>query len=626
MVQTGAKGVRAAFTDATNKLARAAEQSDPAPTEKRGTYDAGQWPGAPFDKLPPDCPVVPLGIDGKVAYFIDSVGQLVPVTTSEWGKKMLVQLFCSKPNFIAWAWPRFSAPKPGKKSSINGIEVDEACACLLKAAASKGLFHPVDRVRGRGAWVDKMGRLIWHSGELLWTNENGKLKASAPGEIDGTFYPRRPAILEPWQEPVDPSDSPAHGIFKVLKSWTWERPQIDPVIVLGGLAAMMIGGALPWRPHVAAMGDRGVGKSELNNLIKGIIGDALHDTGNTTAAGIYQKIGLDTLPVAVDEFEASEDNRRTTAIIELIRISSSGARMFRGGQDHQGVEFQARNAFFCSGINLPPMKAQDKSRFAVLNLDKLQVGTEKPPTIKAETGRMILRALMDAWPDFEHTLGDWKAILRGSGMDGRAQDTYGTLFALAELLLGTEAMEAIGLPVTEAQKLGDMIAAATAGERADQIDNWRGCLEHLLGATIDAWKGGEKPTIGALTEMLDAPGGEVDLSKVRERLAVAGCGIVMEARSVDRRDTHTTSDVKLAEELIPADRYLLAVPNSSPALQRLYQNTKWSDGVWTGALKQGPQDIVIRDRGNKQVVKINRQAARCLLIDLKAYDKLTEVK
>lgn len=608
MAQKGVKGIRAAWADAVGQLARAEDRKDPAPTEKREGYEPGAWPGAPSDKLPPNCPVTPLGMDGKTAYFIDTVGQLIDVTTSEWGKKILLQLFCAQPNYVPWAWPRWSAPKKGRTPAINGVEVDEACAALLKAASERGLFDTVDRVRGRGAWTDRHGRLIWHSGELLWTVDPGaksKLRYSPPGEIDGIFYPRRPSILEPWQEPVDPSDSPARHVFELLRSWTWERPVLDPVIALGGIAAMIIGGALPWRPHVAAMGDKGTGKSELNNLIKGIVADALHDTGNTSAAGIYQRVKLDTLPVAVDEFEASEDNRRVVGIVELMRIASSGARMFRGGQDHQGVEFLVRSSFFASGINLPPMKPQDRSRFAVLNLDKLDVGDKPAPVVEATTGRMFLRALMDAWPDFPRVYGDWRAVLRGSGLDGRAQDTYGTLFSLAEMLLGAETLEEIGLPITEAQKLGGMIAQATAAERADQLDNWRACLEHLLGATIDAWKGGEKPTPGALIEQVET--NKIELPYARERFAAAGLGLIEEADAVAPHGSR---------------RYCLAVPHASPALARLFQGTRWSDGGWAGALKQGASAGVIRRE--RKVVKINRVPVSCLVVDLKAYDRMME--
>jgi hypothetical protein len=617
MAQRGVKGIRAAWLDATAKLAQAVDPADPPPEAAR-VIDGreilpGAWDGYPTSKLPPGCSIVPLGVQGKTSFFIDSTEQLIAVDTNEWGKKMLIQLFATRPNLVAFYWPRWSAPKGNKPSVINGVEVDDACACLMRAASLKGLFDPVGRVRGRGAWSDRHGRLIWHSGEALWTVHNGKLKRAAPGEVDGIFYPRRPEVMTPWPEPVDPSDTPAHKIFACLKSWTWERGDLDPVIMLGAIGVMLLGGALDWRPHVAATGDAGVGKSQLNMLLKGAMGHALIDAGNTTEAGVRQHMGLDSLPVAIDEFEGSEDNRRVNGILELARIASSGARMLRGGADHKGVEFQARNAFFCSGINLPPMKPQDKSRFAVLNLGKLQVPLKDgkavpPPAIGEHDGRMILRALMDAWHDFPRAFGDWRMLLRGSGLDSRAQDTYGTLFAVAELLLGQDALEDAGLGLDAPHLIGDRIAQATASERAERLDNWRACLEHLLGVPIEAWKGGEKPSVGGLIERLeDDEDGTFTIKHARDRLAAAGLGLIEEA---DPALPHGKR------------RYVLAVPATSPALARLFQHTRWQGGGWSGALRQGrtpdgPQIV----RREAKIVKINRVAVHCVMVDLTEFDR-----
>lgn len=601
MTQRGIKGVRAAWQDATEALARQVEIVDPNPAEKRHGYAPGQWPGAPSAKLPPGCPVVPLGIDGKVSYFIDTSGQLIPVSASEWGKKILTQLFAMTPNYLYWAWPRFSA----KTLAINGLEVDEAHACLVKAAAAKGLFNPADQVRGRGAWTDRAGRLIWHSGEALWQVEKGKLRATRAGEIEGVFYPRRPSVLEPWREPVEPSESPAHELLAAFRTWTWERPHLDPILLVGWLGCAFLGGALPWRPTVFVTGDKGVGKSKMQSIVKAILGHALHSSADTTAAGIYQRVKQDSLPVAVDELEAGADNRRQMAVINLARLAASGAMMFRGGAEHEGVEFRACNAFFFSSINPPPLAPQDKSRMAILNLGRLDMSKIRstPLVIDADNwGRMILRSLMDAWPRFDKTLQDWRQALFGAGLDSRAQDTYGTLLAVADLMLGHEALEEAGLPVTDAGRLGETIAAATAAERAEQSENWRDCLEHLLGSPIEAWKGGEKPTVGGVVQELEDR--TLELRYARERLAAAGLGLC------DRGHV--------------CEGYALAIPPKSPQLAKMFAGQVWAGGVWTSALKQGPPDVVIRDQGNKQVVKINRIAQRCLLVNLEAYDALVK--
>jgi hypothetical protein len=393
----------------------------------------------------------------------------------------------------------------------------------------------------------------------------------------------------------------------MLKTWRWARPKLDPVIVLGGIGVMLIGGALRERPHMASMGDFGVGKSALNGLIKGIVGSALIDAANATEAGVRQHMGLDALPVAIDEFEATEDNRRVNGILDLARLAYSGARLLRGGQDHKGVEFIARNAFFCSGINLPPMNSANMSRFAVLDLRRLEVsGDTPPPVIQEEWGRMLLRALMDAWPNFHGIHADWKRVLQGADLSGRHQDTYGTLLAIAQVMLGIDDMEDMGLPIANAEALGTLIAEATSEERASQIDNWRECLEHLLGAPIDALKNGRRLTIGALTEPLEnTDRTEIDLEPVREGVAQAGCAIILEEEPGNP---------------LSRPRYLLAVPPKGPLLEKLFAGKKWQGGGWFRALKQAPEAIV-RHGPRGKVVKINRSAERCLLIDLRAYDQ-----
>lgn len=604
--------VRAAYQDATAGLDRATTRPDPPPTEKRGAYAAGQWPGAPIDRLPPDCPVIPLGIDGKTAFFIDSMGQLVAISAGEWSKKILQHMFATAPNFLQWAWPRFEA----KTFAINGLEVDNAMACLMKAAAERGLYSPSDRVRGRGAWSTSRlpgvsGDLLWHAGDRIFRVRGGHLEAAPPGEIDGILYPQRPAGLYPWQEPVPIEDGPAWQLVTSLKSWNWERKVLDPLLVLGWIGCALLGGALDWRPHLYTTGDAGVGKSTLHGVIKAVLGSSLHSTAETTAAGIYQRVKQDSLPVAIDELEATADNRRVKGVMALARLASSGALMYRGGAEHEGVEFQLRNTFFMSGINPPPMEGAEKSRLAILNLGKIDPSSIRTePKLKADTiGRMLLRQAMDGWPRFHQQLGYWREILRDAGMDSRAQDTWGTLLSMADLFLGPEQMEAFGLPVDDAGRLGQAIFRATASARAEIGRNWTDCLGHLLGSPIDAWSGGEKPTIGGVIEALDDTGdGGLSLKEANKRLRLVSLHIREERE-------HGLPTGKLQKRL-------LCVPiSATPLLLRLYRETKWSEGVWSTALQQGPREVVIRDRGNGQNVKINGSAIRCLLVDMLAYER-----
>ncbi|WP_141098408.1 hypothetical protein [Rhodoblastus acidophilus] len=612
MVQTGVKGVRAAWADAMEKLG-SGPVSDPAPGNKEAWgYNAGQWPGAPAEKLPPGCPVVPLGMDGKVCYVVDSLGQMIDVTTSEWTHNTLISLFAARPNYLYHHWPRFNAQaiKEQGEFVINGLEVKEVHQCLIAAAARRGMFSPRESVRGRGAWLTSRGELIWHAGPALYRVDGKTLKAALPGEVDGMFYPQRPPVTLPWKEPVPPEDSPARQLLEDLRSWSWERPTLDPVLVLGLIGTMFLGAALRWRPHGFLTGDKGVGKTTLQTVIRTVLGPSVISAEDTTRAGIYQIVRQDCLPVAIDELEASAVSRKASEIIDLARVASSGGTISRGGADHEGVQFTLRNAFLFSAINPPPMEPQDRSRLAILNLgkiDKTRIG--RTPTVDADvTGRMILRSLMDSWPKFPACLERWKATLFGGGLDSRAQDTYGTLLALANLLIGDAGMVAAGFDVEDHAFVGKMIGHMTSNDRQGDDDNWRQCLAHLLGSTIEAWKSGEKPTVGRVVE--DWESGVLSFDAVNERLGLVGM------RGREEREDGTPCKTGDAGD----KRRLLCVPLSSVGLQKIFQGSKWASGVWGSALKQAPADVVIRDRGNGQNVKINRLTSRCLFVDLVAFD------
>lgn len=603
----GSKAVRAAFADAKSELAREGAVFDPPPQEKRlievagkaQEVAAGQWSGAPVDQLPPECPVIPLGREGKTSYFVDSEGQIKAVSASEWGKRAVNDLFARQPNYPEWAWPKWVAGRGDQPPHISGLAADVAEKCLIKAAADRGFFSPADRVRGRGAWTDDYGRLIWHAGDYLCLVEDGRLRVSKPGALGEHFYARQAVTIAPWPEPVPVDESPAQGLFRMLKSWNWERPEVDPLVVLGSLGVLMIGGALHVRPNVFVAGGFGVGKSALQDLVKSVLRNVLHDTANASEAGIRQRLALDTLPIAVDQMEAASDNRRAIGVMELARIAYSGGRFFRGGADHKGVEFIARSAFFMSGIVPPPMESEDKSRFAMLNLDKLgNVG--EPPVVSEEAGRKLLRSVMDGWSRWAQTLADMTAQLRQVGFSRRQADTYGTLLGMSLLMLGTAAFEDGGLPITEGDHFGEIMRKATIEERDVQVENWRACLEHLLGSVIDAWRGGEKPSVGSVLDQLESE--DMSLSAARDRLGTAGLGLQEEE----------------IEGQFGKRRHLLAVPRSSPALGRLFAGTRWQDGGWWASLRQGASCGVVSDIG--KVVKINRVPARCALVDLKRYD------
>lgn len=541
--------------------------------------------------MPPHCPVLPLGVQGGTIFLLDAIGQ-IRVLPEPYGKGHILGLFLGDNNYICWSWPRND-----RYGKVEGFEAMNAASCLLQAGKLKGIWDGVEKIRGRGVWRSKRGELVLHLGDDLWQG----LRPLSVQELDGCVYPARPAIPRPWHEKIEPASSPLRLLLPLLRSWEWERPEVDPVLLLGWIGAARLGAALPWRPMAYITGDKGTGKSTLQELLKMLFDGALVQAADTSAAGIYQRIGQDCLPVAVDELESEADFRKQKAVLKLARLAASGALMLRGGDRHQGVEFQARSCFLFSSINTPPLEPQDLSRMALLRLKRLPQGRRKPvldPQTWGIVGAMILRRLVEEWPRFSETLTAFQNELAEGGMDSRGQDTFGILLTCADMVLheGWDE-ERLRWPTAEGELTPwrELLKVDTMTEFEDAAENWRLCLDHMLSVQVEAWRNGTRRTVGqVLSEYYDKTE-DMKLEHARILLAQAGLTIVM-------REEYLRSP-------------WLAVPNQNPLTRGLFANSKWAGdlgaSVWAGALRQAPTDVCQPGRA-----KINGVTGRVTLISL----------
>lgn len=559
--------------DAATWLARVAA-SDPLPGHARCGVECGEWEGDEFG-LPPDCPVIPLGVDGDTYWFLDTLGQLRPLDVSSFGQKAINSLFMGRHLYLYWAWPRKNA-----EGAVVSWRQEKATETLMGACARKGPWNAVERARGRGAWRLADGSLAVHCGTRLWVDgaEIGL------GEIDGAVYMTRPPIPKPWPTPIE-GRGPATVLYPLLRTWSWARPDLDPILFLGWLGAATLAGALPWRPVVYVTGGQGTGKSTLQKLVKALLGPGLIQSADATAAGIYQLMKADALPVAIDELEGKADPRRQKAVMELARAAADNNLVLRGGDTHKGVQFYARSCFLFSSINTPPLEPQDWSRIALLSLYRLDRSLPPPELDEAElgrVGRMVLRRMIDAWPSFTSTFKAYAEALRAAGHDARGQQTFGVLLACADLLVGGDAGE-LELPMGPEASAGlaewtERLAVSGLVEYESATENWRLCLDHLLSTRIDIWRGGQRQTVGEVLEAfqrgLEHAHGGLDWAEARHLLEQTGLGLQKPTK--------------------PGEEYELLIPNSHKLLYDLFQGSKWQGepgaGVWAGALRQAPRD------------------------------------
>lgn len=578
---------------------------DPEPGQARDGVLPGQWKPDALG-LPQGCPVTPLGVDGAANWFLDPIGQLY-CYQKPYGQADTLELFRGRHLFLYWAWPKFRG-KSETGFEVEGWKNEKAREVLIGAATAKGPWSATEKVRGRGCWGDGHGGLIVHLGNrMIAIRPDGRpQKDEPPGEIEGFVYPTRSRIPGPlgWPKTLDDGGGNPYAVLHLmLSTWSWSR-ECDPHLLIGWIGVAFLGAALPWRPAVFMTGDKGSGKSTLQEILKGIFGEWLIQATNTTAAGIYQRVGHDCLPVAVDEFESKADNTKAKALLELARQASSGGLMLRGGDRHQGVEFQARSAFLFSSINAPPMEPQDLSRFALLRLQRLKKGAKPPPIdpqALAEIGRTILRRLIEQYHRFDETWQAFRDELGAGGMDGRGQDTFGTLLAVADMIQhrGWDAERLSHTHNGDVRPWREIMAIQSMAEFDDATENWRLCLGHLLSVPVDAWRNGTRATVGALIEAWFIGADEDfkgDIVKLKRLLSQAGL-------TLERRPPHGD---------------WLAIPNQNPLTRRLFEGSKWAGeigaGVWSGALRQGPRDHVWM----LGQARINGEKHKCTLVSLRA--------
>ena len=592
--------------------------------------------------FPPDCPVRPLGIkssiDGKqTCYYLDVNKQLVGLeANNRHGKNGCVALFGGE-EWLEEQFPKWSKPTKDRPSEIIGWDQAEATAALIAECVRRGIFTAADKLRGKGAHRVGVSGLALHCGDMIYasthraTGEVSGWRWEEPGLIHGFVYPGDTKIPRPHEDEIGPEAAQLlvagsigrDGLPGLLRTWNWRRPLLDPRLLLGAIGAALIGGALRWRPNVWITGGRGTGKSTLNGqggVLDLLFGDGLFRTGNASAAAVRQSLQNATVPVLFDELEAEADNRRVDEVVKLARVSSSGDKMHRGGQDHSAHEFTLRSLFFFSSINIPPLQPQDRSRLAILELQPFGKDWGEPPNLEdyrlPELGRKLARRMVQGWPRLEATRLKYHAALAAAGHDGRACDQFGTLLACADLLLH-DWDTADGLPDSEdVLEWADRCRPERMREISQEEPDYVRCLNHMLGAQVQARGGDERVELaswigGALDHvmlpLLTSSGASQGDERADGRLMNMGLKLV-NAKVLERGDKGHA--VRWGSESFEADKPgFLAVAKSHAAIAQLLQGQVWN-GIWGDVLGRFPGAIDVRK------VKFGRRGLAAVLVPL----------
>lgn len=581
--------------------------------------------------FPPGCPVKMLGIKSSIegkqtCYYLNVNGELVGLEAgNKHGKNALIALFGERVDWLEEHFPQWSKPVYEgrgnqrhlvKPPEIIGFDQAEASEALIVECSKRGIFTAAGKVRGLGAHAHNGTGLVLHCGDkLLVSKHRADLSLKGwdwlePGVHAGFVYPGAETMPRPWGEPV--GQDPARKLARLVMTWNWRRPLVDPRLLIGAIGASMVGGALRWRSNVWITGGAGTGKSTLNGqdgVIHQLFGEALFRTGNASSAAVRQSLQNATVPVMIDEIEADEDNaRKVKEVVELARISSSGDKMHRGGQDHQAHEFTLRSLFWFSSINIPPLKPQDRSRLAILELKPLQEGAA-PPDLEAARlpllGRELMQRMVDGWERLGATKAKYHAALAKEGHVARACDQFGWLLACGDVLFHDWDTGDSLPPDEEVAEWAERCRPERMREVAQATADHDECLEHLLTSTVQARGGDERETLStkiaeavthAMSPLFDRQGedaAETRASKAGRQLQELGLKLV-NARyhreelkidgSVDKPARWGACNFETTE---PG---YLAVALSHQGLAALYQGKVWA-GIWGAALARIPGAI-----------------------------------
>lgn len=588
------------------------------------------------DYLPEDCPVVPLGVEGDLCWYIDGVGQMVSIPRKGHSKLAIHGLFSPHTHYCQNAkpdWAKTIKMQPDEDGSerlkVVDFRPDTVARDLMAACASMGPFNPVGRVRGRGIWRGRDDDLVLHHGSAIHVRK----QALKPGRHDDFVYPRGPERPLPAKdEQPGGAEGPAARVLKDLGAWNWSRPGLDQQLLLGWVCATFYAGALDWRPHGWINGERAAGKSTLFRYLSRLLhaprGSIM--TGNTTAAGVRSVLKDDALAVLFDDAEAGETPDRIRNLVELMRAASSGSTVLRGTADHGSASFTVRFTGLVNSILRPPLNAQDLSRMMLLALLPLAPDAREPEMGDSHLellGQQLFRRMVDAWPRFMVEFPRWKHALKEAGMLGRAPEQFGVLLAAQDVALNDQPADSDTLGETAVK-----VADGTASDRAEELPEWARCLQRITSTIVPAFSGGQQRTLGTLIGMVamqatwkNAETGEADVWPAKDRddaaraLASYGLRVVLTTRDGSPHPLRRWKHEPAREPAATGDGRaigMLAVANGHVALNSAvfrgshYAAASGTSGGWKAALETAPG----AERGKE--MRFGGPLSRCVKVPL----------
>ena len=167
---------------------------------------------------------------------------------------------------------------------------------------------------------------------------------------------------------------------------------------------------------------------------------------------------------------------------------------------------------------------------------------------------------------FQEVLETWRLQLAThAGHAGRGADQFGGLMAAADVLLSDHPPDAEALEHWSKRLKADQLA-----ETADNDPGWRRCFNRLMAQRADAYRQGDKLTVGELISIVMWP-------------SSAGVTDADAERQLNRVGIKVKVDTKSNPE-----KWYLVIANRHEGLDHLFDGTPWRGGVYAQAIADWP--------------------------------------
>lgn len=447
--------------------------------------------------------------------------------------------------------------------------------------------------RRTGVWKMADGQLVINS-DTLWRPDGSTL---THGIIDNHVYPVSVNIGFDAGTLVA-SDDQVQRVLQSFRSLKWTTPMAGEML-LGWFGVAVLASAVKRRPHVLLTGPAGCGKSTMLEQVRWLLGSlASSCTGGQTLMGLNQLVQEQPAKaIVIDEFEADPRNDKCKQTFEAARSSYSlqegDEGIVRGTPGGQAKCYRLSSPFIAAGISPGKMEPADRTRWTILESQKLESGTDSAEALMTEEeatvlGKSLARLMVQRWEIFQGTCRQMRASVVAAGGDGRIADTMGTLLAAYWSL--TNAF------VASPRDASALIEAAGLQARieAHEVSDEKECLEALLTKVVPFRMNVGRHIVSrnlsvaeAIRSVADDPTGQFELVN---RLAQLGMRVTFNG-----------------------GKWRLFIVNSPThsELRRLFSGTKWAHGGWALLLRRLPGGLESTQR-----IGAGASATKVTVIDL----------